>query len=559
MDPKPCLPPERPKTSGTGLSAGLRDDLSAGLIVAVMLVPQAMAYAMLAGLPPIVGLYASTIPLFAYAMLGSSRHIAVGPVAMLSVLVLEGVSCLADPGTDRYLSLVLLLTFMVGISQVLLGLFRMGFVLNYLSHAVISGFTSAAAIIISVSQLPIVLGIRLPGQKSIFGTIGSLFERVSEINGVTLLVGLGAFAILAPLQIRWPRFPAQLLVVVIGILSSRFLSLARQGVEIVGQIPAGFPKWSLPTFNPADLAALAPTALVVVFVGFVESVAIAQSIASREKYPLHPNREFIGLGAANLAASFFSGYPVTGGLSRTAMNYQAGARTRKAGIITGTTILLIMALITPVFHHLPRSILAAIIIMAVMRLVDIREPLRLFRIKKGDGWTLMLTFLGVLILGIEEGILAGFAFSMVVFIWRSSHPHMAELGYVERERAFLNILRFPEARTCPGTLIIRIDGAMYFTNTGFIEKRLRNCFVERPELQTVIFNMVAVNDIDAVAIGMLEDLFLSLKEKQVRFVFAEVKGPVRDIMEKAGWTEKFGEKIKYRSLENVVHDLGLDA
>jgi SulP family sulfate permease len=328
-------------------------------------------------------------------------------------------------------------------------------------------------------------------------------------------------------------------------------------VNIVGNVPKGIPKPSLPAFSFESVKILFPTAITIVFVGFMESIAVAQSIAAREKYKVDANQEFIGLGLANIVSSLFSGYTVTGGFSRTAVNYQAGAKTGLASIITAILIILILFFLTPIFYYLPNSVLAAIIMVAVYGLIDVEEAIHLFKLKKVDGWTLLLAFICTLTLGIEQGIIIGVVFSLLVFIWRSAHPHMAELGYVEKEDAFLNIKRFPEAKTFPNALILRVDAAMFFANTGFIENRLRGCLVDKPDVEWVVFDLSGVNDIDAVAISDLQELIEGYRQQGIQFAFAGMKGPVRDLFIRANWQKKCGHKIEYRTLQHVVQDLDL--
>jgi SulP family sulfate permease len=534
----------------------LNGDLSAGVTVAIMLVPQSMAYAMLAGLPPVIGLYSSTLPLIVYALFGTSRQLAVGPVAMVSLLVYVGTSQLATPGSSEYVSLVLLLTLMTGLIQWILGLLRMGFIVNFLSHAVISGFTSAAAIVIGLSQLKHLLGIKLSSHHSIFSLLFEAVQKMHQIHLITFFLGLGSIGLLVLLKKNASRFPAPLLVVVISTMLVYIFRLDRYGVNIVGNVPGGIPKPSFPALNLESIRILLPSAFTIVFVGFMESIAVAQSIAVKEKYTVNANQEFFGLGLANIASALLSGYPVTGGFSRTAVNYQAGARTGLASVITAILIIGTLLFLTPLFYYLPNSVLAAIIMVAVYGLVDLKEARRLFKLKKVDGWTLLLTFLWTLTLGIEQGIILGVLFSLLVFIWRSAHPHMAELGYVESEKAFLNIKRFAEAKTFPGTLILRVDAAMFFANTRFIENHVRESLVEKPEVTHVVFDLSAVNDIDAVAISELQDLVMTYREQGVQFAFAGMKGPVRDLFLKAGWQKTCGHKIEYRSLYHVMQDLG---
>lgn len=530
----------------------LRGDISGGVIVAIMIVPQGMAYAMIAGLPPVIGLYASTIPLIIYALFGSSRHLAVGPVAMMSLLVYVGCSPLAEPGTPEYIKNVLLLAFMVGILQLALGIFRMGFIVNYVSHAAISGFTSAAAIVIFLSQLKHLLGIKLSGSHSTLHLIQEVVRRIGETNLIALGIGIVSIGILLFFKKKFPRFPATLLVVAGGAVCAYFLRLDKSGLSVVGNVPSGLPGFSIPGIEWKTVSALFPTALTLLFVGFMESIAVAELIASREKYKVVPNREFIGLGIANIAAAFFSGYPVTGGFSRTAVNYEAGAKTGLASIITACLVILTLLVLTPMFYYLPNAVLAAIITVAVLGLVNVKEAVHLFRIKKTDGFTLLLTFILVLVLGIEKGIIAGVIFSLLIFIWRSSHPHMAELGFLEKRGVFRNIKRYPEAKTFPGVLILRIDASLYFANMAFIEDFLRHRIEDHLDLKCIVFDMEGVNDIDAVAVSLLEEMMKQYQNRGIRFLFTSMKGPVRDLVGRAGWPEKYGESFQYLTIQKAL-------
>ncbi len=532
----------------------LTGDLSAGLIVSVMLIPQGMAYAMLAGLPPVVGLYASTFPLIAYALFGSSRQLAIGPVAMISLLVFTGVSTLAQPGSEQYLGLVLLLSFLVGAMQLLMGFLRLGFFINFFSHAVLSGFTSAAAIIIFVSQLGHLLGIKLSSQHSIFHSLIEVLSRMGETHVVTLLIGLAGIGIQLLFKWKAPRFPAPLLTVVGSTALVYLLRLDQTGLKVVGSIPSGFPHFFPPHFNLESVGPLAPLALTILFIGFMESVSVAKLIATKEKYKIDSNQELKGLGLANLVASFFSGYPVTGGFSRTAVNHQSGARTGLASIITGAVVLLVLLFLTPLFYYLPHTILASIVMVAVMGLVDLKGVKHLFRIKKVDGWTLVLTFGATLALGSEKGILIGMAFSLLVFIWRSAHPHVAELGYLKHENLFRNILRYPEAVTFPGVLIVRIDASLYFANTGFLDDYLHRRLSERPDVQWVLLDLSGVNDVDAVAVDAMEEMMDNYRDRGIRFLFSGMKGPVRDLIQRAGWEEKYGDIFQYPSLSHALKE-----
>ena len=530
-------------------------DLAAGTVVAVMLVPQGMAYAMLAGLPPVMGLYASTVPLFVYALFGTSRHLAVGPVAIISMIVLARCSLVAEPGTSAYVNAVLLLGFMVGAIQVAMGLSRLGFVVNFLSHAVISGLTSAAAILIALSQLKHLLGIPLDPHHSAVGMIPEIVEHIGRTHGVTLLVGLASLAVLLFFRKRWPRFPAPILVVIAATAIVGLLRLDEAGVGIVGAVPAGLPQPHVPQFDLETMRALTPAALTIVLVGFVESISIAQVIAVKERYRIDPNRELGALGLANVAASLLSGYPVTGGFSRTAVNHQAGARTGMASLVTASLVLLALLFLTPLFHYLPNAVLAAVVIVAVAGLVDFAAARRLLTVKRADGVSYWLTFGVTLGWGVEGGVLVGTVFSLLVFIWRSAHPHAAELGFVEEEQGFRDVKRYPQATTFPGILILRVDASLYFANMAFLEDLLRRAVNDKPGLRWIVMDFSGVNDIDGCAVETLERLMETYGERDIRFALAGMKGPVRDVVERAGWQTRLGKRMHYRSVRRAVDDV----
>lgn len=533
----------------------LRGDITAGLTVAVMLVPQAMAYAMLAGLPPVVGLYASTLPVIAYVMLGSSRHLAVGPVAMVSLLVFAACSKEAQVGSQEYISIVMTLTIMVGLLQMSAGLLRLGFLANFFSHAVLSGFTSAAAIVICLSQMKHLLGIQLPNEDSAFRLIWIVIRHIRQTNTATLTIGACAVVGLAIIRKKYPRLPGALLFVVAGTIVIYLFKLSDAGVKTVGNVPEGLPGFSLPHFEPDLWLRLLPAALTIVFIAYMESISVARYVAAKEKYEVDTDSELRGLGLANIISALFSGYVVTGGFSRTAVNCQAGAKTGLASIITAVIVMLTLFVLTPLFYYLPNTILAAIIIVAVVGLIDIREPIRLFRIKLADGLTLVLTFVCTLGLGVEWGILIGAAFSLGLFIRRSAYPYMAQLGYLENEDVFRNIGRYPEARTYPDILIFRVDASLYFANMRFVEDRLRQWIERNSKLKWVLFDFSGINDIDAVAISTLESIIKTYNERDIRFAFCCIKGPVRDLVAKAGWEEKYGEHIGYRSLQQALRQI----
>lgn len=533
----------------------LSGDLSAGIIVAIMLIPQGMAYAMLAGLPPVIGLYAATIPLIVYALFGTSRQLAVGPVAMVSLLVFAGVSTLAEPGTDEYISLVLLLMFMIGFIQFLMGVLRLGFLVNFLSHAVISGFTSAAAIMIGLSQLKHLLGIQIESDH-VFLILWESITKLSEINWVAFAIGGGSILVLIGIKKFVPKVPGPLVVVVLSILVVYFLQLQKFGLNIVGEVPKGLPSLSIPAFSIDSMIALLPIALTISFVGFMESIAMAKAIASKEKYKVVPNKELVGLGLANVVGSFFSAYPVTGGFSRSAVNYQSGARTPLASMITAVLILLTLMFFTSLFYYLPQAVLAAIIMFAVYSLIDIKEAKRLFNIRKLDGWTWVVTFAATLTIGIEQGILIGLAFSLLVFIGRSAYPHVAELGYLPKENIFRNIKRFPDAKTDSEVLIFRVDASLYFANAAYLEEKLCERIEANPDVKWVIIDFSGVNSIDAIAIHSLKEMVDSCGQGKIEFLFAGIKGPVMDVLKKARWEGENKQQLSYLSINHAIKAIG---
>ncbi len=532
----------------------LRNDLMAGVIVAFLLVPQGMAYAMLAGLPPVMGLYASTLPLILYTLFGSSRHLAVGPVALISILILTELSPLAEPGSDRYIGLVLLLALMIGSLQFLLSFLKAGLIIHFVSHAVISGFSSAAAIIIALSQLGPLLGIKFSTHHSLVGLLREVIERLGEVHLLTLTIGSISILFLLVSRKRDARFPAPLLLLVGSILLTALLRLDQSGLKIVGKVPRGFPELHLPPVDLNSINLLLPIALPILFVGYMESVSIAKLIAVKERYKVDPNRELRALGLANLTASFFSGYPVTGGFSRTAVNHQAGARTGLAALVTSGLILLTLLFFTPLFYHLPNAVLAGIVIVAVSGLMDFKRASHFFKIQKGDGWTWVLTFFSTLLFGGAKGILTGMIFSLLLFIWRSSRPHAAELGFLEKEGAFRNVKRFPEAKRFPDGLILRVDAPLYFANTEFLKDLIHRSLVEKPEATWVILDCSGVNDMDAVAVDTLEEIMEAYQGK-VRFLFAEMKGPVRDLVKKAGWERKYGNRFQFPTIQQALKEI----
>ena len=535
----------------------LLPDFMAGLVVAVMLVPQAMAYALLAGLPPVMGLYASTIPIIIYALFGSSRQLAVGPSAIIAILTLSAVSAASGENLSEYATLAVLLALMVGLIQSSLGFLRAGFITNFLSHAVISGFTSAAAIVIALSQLKHILGVKLEHTHSTIGFFAELSKHINESNLITAGIGIAGIALLLTFKKLMPKFPAAILVVIGSSLAVYFLQLNTMGVKIVADVPQGLPHFVLPIINLNSVKALLPAAFTIAFISFMESIAVASTFAAKDKYKLDANKELIGLGLANIFGAFFQAFPVAGGFGRSAVNYQAGAKTQLAALITAVLIIATLLFMTPLFYYLPNSALAAIVVVAVIGLIDFHELKHLWKLRRADAYSLLVAFFATLFIGVEQGIIIGVVFSLLTFIWRSAYPHTAELGLLESKNVFRNVNRYPEVKTHPDIFISRIDASLYFANMAFIEKCLNDVIAERPEIKHIILDFSAVNDIDAVALCSLEDRINDYAHNSITVYIAGMKGPVRDMVKKAGWLDKYGNNIQYLNVQQALDAIAI--
>ena len=535
-----------------------KGDLSAGLTVGVMLIPQGMAYAMIAGLPPIYGLYASTIPLILYAIFGTSRQLAVGPVAMVSLLTAAGIGAMAEGGTETYIALAIALALMVGVIQFLLGVFRLGFLVNFLSHPVISGFTSAAALIIGLSQLKHLLGVPIARSHHVHEIIIQAVEQFGAINWMTFAVGIGGILIIMGVKRINKAIPGPLLAVLFGILAVWGLGLTERGVQIVGTVPEGLPSVVMPQFDMESFQGLLPIALTISLVGFMESIAVAKAIQAKHRnYKVIPNQELIGLGVANIGGAFFQSYPVTGGFSRTAVNDQAGAKTGMASIISAVLIILTLLFLTPLFYFLPKAILASVIMVAVFGLIDYKEAIHLWKSNRTDFVMLIVTFLATLSLGIEQGIGVGVILSLVMVIYRSTRPHYATLGRIPGTSFFRNTGRFEQLEERDDMLIFRFDADLYFANTNFFKDKLEEeARAKGDGLKYIIISAESISHVDSSALHALEEILREYREQGVHVVFAGVKGPLRDALNRAHLMDYFGQDNFYLTVQEAVEQLG---
>ncbi|NOQ71244.1 MAG: sulfate permease [Crocinitomix sp.] len=535
----------------------LSGDLSAGITVGVMLIPQGMAYAMLAGLKPIYGLYASTVPLILYAIFGTSRQLAVGPVAVVSLLIASGVGALAEIGSESFLGMAILLSLMIGVFQLLMGLFKVGFIVNFLSHPVLSGFISAAAIYIAFSQMKHILGVSIPRGK-VHETVQNIYLKFGEINKYTLAVGLGGIATIIILKRISKKIPFPLVVVLLGMGIGYLLGLdaAPYAVSIVGEVPDGLPSFGVPTVSYDAVTSLIPIALTIALIGFTESIAVAKSIQKKHKnYEIDASQELLALGVANIGGSFFQAFPTMGGFARSAVNDQSGAKTNLAGIISATVVILTLLFLTPYFYYLPNAILASIIIVAVFGLIDFKEAKHLWKTDRRDFAMFMITALATLVLGVEEGIMVGVGISIVALLIRVSYPHIAELGLDEKSRKYLNVERFEHINTEDEILIVRFDAQLFFANTRYFQDKLKKLEEKRENLKVVILDASGINGMDSTAVHAILDLVADYKKHNIRFLMSSVRGPVRDIMRRTKLRSEIGEDNFFLSIEDALQYL----
>lgn len=546
------------------------NDGIAAVIVTIMLIPQSLAYALLAGLPPQVGLYASILPLVAYAIFGTSRTLAVGPVAVISLMTAAAAGKMAAQGSPEYLAIAILLALISGVMLFVMGLFKLGFVANFLSHPVISGFITASGILIAVSQLKHILGVKVSGHNLI--DIGqSLISQIPATNVPTLIIGVVSTAFLfwvrgnlKPL-LKKMGMSAKLagiaarvgpvIAVVVSILAVIMLGLEEKGVKIVGDIPQGLPPFAVPEFDMSLLISLLGSSLIIAIIGFVESVSVAQTLAAKRRQRIEPDQELIALGASNIASAFSGGYSVTGGFARSAVNFDAGAETPAAGGFTAIGIALATLFLTPLLYALPIATLAATIIVAVLSLVNIGDIKLAWNYSKSDFAAMLATILLTLGIGVEAGVMAGVAISIAMFLYKSSRPHYAVVGQVRDTEHFRNIERH-NVQTNPRVLTLRIDESLYFANARYMEDAVYDLALDKPELEHVILMCSAVNAIDLSALESLEAINERLKSVNIKLHLSEVKGPVMDRLKKSHLLEDLTGGVYLTQLDAIKATTG---
>ncbi|WP_376877901.1 SulP family inorganic anion transporter [Albirhodobacter sp. R86504] len=553
--------------------AALTNDVIAAIIVTIMLIPQSLAYALLAGLPPEAGLYASIVPIMLYAVFGTSRALAVGPVAVVSLMTAAALSNIAAQGTMGYAVAALSLAGLSGIILVAMGVFRLGFVANFLSHPVIAGFITASGILIAASQIKHILGVSADGH-SLVELIVDLLRHVPQTNPITLAIGLGATAFLfwvrkglKPLlhRLGLRGTLADVLVKlgpVVVVFATTYLAwafdLAERGVKIVGAVPQSLPPFTMPSVSPDLIMQLLVPAFLISLIGFVESVSVAQTLAAKKRQRIDPDQELIGLGAANIGAALTGGFPVTGGFSRSVVNFDAGAETPAAGAFTAIGLAIAALVLTPLIYFLPTATLAATIIVAVLSLVDFSILKRSWQFSKADFAAVLATIIITLLAGVEAGVSAGVGLSILLHLYKSSKPHVAEVGRVPGTEHFRNILRH-EVITDPHVVTLRLDESLYFANARYLEDKIYDRVARDKAVRHVILLCSAMNDIDLSALESLEMINARLHEMDVRLHLSEVKGPVMDRLMKAHFLSELSGKVFLSQFEAAQFAKGQNA
>jgi SulP family sulfate permease len=511
-------------------SSRLKGDFIAGITVSIILIPQGIAYALIAGIPPIYGLYCALVPQLVYAIFGSSRQVAIGPVAMDSLIVATGVSTLALAGSDSYIAIAILLAFMVGSIQFLLGVFRLGFIVNFLSKPVISGFTSAVALTIGINQFRNLFGVDFVQSDQIQYVLEDIWFNIIDFNLHTTVIGLISVGVIILLRKINKKIPNALLVVVVGILTIRYFGDEFSDVAIVKDIPSGLPSFSFPEMDISQMKELLPIALTLVMVGYLETISIGKSLeAKQDEYKLRPNQELIALGLSNIIGSWFKAYPSTSSFSRSAINQESGATTGMASLVSVIMVLLTLLFLTPLFYHLPKTVLAAIIIVAVFGLVNIKEAIFLWKANNLDFWLLIATFFSTLLFGIEYGIMIGVGLSLVILIFRTSRPYVTELGKVPDSDFYRNKERFTDVILDAEVLVFRFDAQLFYANASYFIETLEFMVEEKGhELKLIVLDAESINRVDSTGVEMLKERIRFYHKKNILFYFAGVKGPVRD-------------------------------
>jgi len=531
-------------------------DLTAGATVGVLLIPQAMAYAALAGMPPITGLYAALVALVVYGLSGTSSHLSFGPVAIVALLTATAVGPLSDGDPARYALLAGALALMVGAMHLILGLLRAGAVVDLIAHPVIVGFTAAAGLVIALTQARDLLGIDIARSERALEATILVAGGITDAHPATTVVGVLAVALLVMLRRAFPRIPAAIVVAVLGVAATVLLGLEERGVGVVGAIPAGLPVLVVPSVPVADLVVLLPLASVLALVSFAESISIAKSIAGRTRETVDANRELIASGAANAAAGLFGGFPVAGSFGRSFLTYTARGRTAVAGLVAAVLVTLTLTFLTPLLEPLPKAALAAIVLVTVIGLVDVREARRVARVDRRDGSVLAVTFVATLLLGIELGLAVGVGFNLAVHVVGGMQPDLVELGRIPGTIEYRNIAR-QAGLTADDGLILRLDGPLDFLSARTFTTRVRRLVAERPQLQWIVLNCAAMSRLDSTGLHALHELQLQMRAAGIDLRFATMRFAQREVVARADLAGELLEGATFGTIGEALRGIGL--
>jgi SulP family sulfate permease len=528
-------------------------NFQAGTTTAILLIPQSMAYALVAGVPPVYGLYASLLPLVVYALLGRSREMALGPGALDTLLIGVTVGSLSMASNPNAATVAAIIAFQVAIIQIVLGLLRGGFLINFLSKPVISGFTSAAALTIAISQVKHLLGMDIDRSSRFYEEFWQLVTHVEEIHLMTAMIGIGSLCFIAMAKRIKKSFPNALAVVILAAIVGAILKVDQSQVSVLGAIPQGLPQFGFVWVTQELFVTLLPSSVAIAAVGYLTTISIARTFADRNRYDIAPNRELIALGASNFVASLSQGFPVSASFSRSAVHAEAGSTSPYSLVVVAAWIFLTLLFLTEYLYYLPTATLAAIIILAVLGLIDFTLVRHLRKTKQSDMWLLLLTFFSTLIVGIVEGILIGVVFSLGLFLYLTTRPHTAILGRVGNTADFRNLKNYPEATTYAGVIIIRIDAQFYFGNVSFLKTLLKKLEMESPSpLKTIIIEACSIAQLDSSADSVLNDIADDFKERNIELKFASVKIPVLRVMKASGLYDKIEERNFFMNIDDAV-------
>jgi SulP family sulfate permease len=539
--------------------ADLPGDVVAGLTGAAVLVPQSMAYAQIAHLPPVVGLYASVVPLLVYAVLGRVPQLGVGPLASISILSAIGVAKLAPDNTAQFILLSATLAVIVGIVHLAIGLGRLGFLVRFLSEPVMNGFLAGVGVLLIATQLAPLTGVTVSSTSSrALDIVGDWVQGLDSASLTTAALGVASIGVLLVAK-RWRRVPTPLLVLIVSSLAVLVFALDDHGIAVVGSVPSGLAAPQNPPWSLHDVQVLLPTAFAITLISILESMALARDFSEKHGYDMNPNQEIAAIGAGNVAAGFFQGMVVTSAITRSSILDEAGARTQLSGALSALVVAPLLIFATASFSDIPITVLAAIVIVAVAPFIKVAEAIRLWRVQRADFWVAMLSFWGTVLLGLEIGVLLAVATSITLIVYRVSRPHMPELGRLRETDSFVELARHPDAQTFPRSAILRIEAPLYFTNAEPLANRLKRLEQEHPGLHTIVLDASGVNHLDATADHELRKLVPRYRERGVSLLFVNVDDGVREVMDASGLAALVGPECFFSTDADAVAHLDAHA